>query len=251
MQCFWSPSLCFSNYTCSVCSAVSSCFALRLEAKKEQGGIKTLLYPFILHAWMHRNTLIPSYEQTKHHIRTEAKMLTFCIGRNNILLIKYTQSHNNSHTHTHTLKPIFVFTQRQTRGEQPSVFEHEWADVVVALHAWVRLYSTWLQYPTGLQMGSNTLTQLSDQTNWVWDCVYARVWRRTLVCGCLGAYMKYCPLLPFYPKVHVWLRSSPCLCRAASCTCNDCIRQPPSHRTRLTFAPTCLPKFIHFSPTRK
>lgn len=61
---------------------------------------------------------------------------------------------------------LFVFMWRKT-----SVFEHEWSDAAVASHAWVRSYSTWLEYPTGLVLGSNTLTQLSDQTNWVWDCV--------------------------------------------------------------------------------
>lgn len=46
----------------------------------------------------------------------------------------------------------------------------------VALHAWVRLHSTWLEHPAGLRRGSNTLTQLPDRTNWVWDIVHACLW---------------------------------------------------------------------------
>lgn len=161
----------------------------------------------------------------------------FLLNTHNPIIIPR-QTHTRTHFCLHTVA---------NEGEQPSVFEHEWADVVVASHAWVRLYSTWLQYPTGFQMGSNTLTQLSDQINWVWDCVYARVWRRMRLEVCI----KSCPLLPFYSTVHVWLCLSPCLFCAPSCTCNDCIRQPPSLRARLTFAPTCLLKFMHFSPTRK
>lgn len=39
------------------------------------------------------------------------------------------------------------------------------------------VYIILLQYPKGSGMGSNTLTQLSDQTNWVWD--YVCICRKT------------------------------------------------------------------------
>lgn len=153
------------------------------------------------------------------------------------------------HSHTH----IYLHVEVE-EGKQCTIFEHECADVVVALHAWVRLYSTWLQYPTGLEMRSNTLTQLSHQTNWVWVYVYVCVCRRSSVYVCLNAcvtlsctcleYTQYCIFLLLCPltlkpsQMWMWeiklsacmyVRLSVCVCCIRSCICNDCTSHTDNH----------------------
>ena len=121
---------------------------------------------------------------------------------------------------------------------------------VFAIHAWVRLYSTWLQYPAGLGMGSNTLTQLSDQTNWVWNYGCAHVCRRTfdlcalMTCGiplcicretytcnaaCLSSFTTLSPLYllkyGLIKAVRTCIHHSICLCMLTShhSLHNDCV----------------------------
>lgn len=167
------------------CLLTLSLWDLRLK-KRERWNQHIPLCPFTLRTRRNTRThFLRSHGHTKHHAQLKPRFRNLASGQTNFLL-KYTQSRKNIHRQTHARTHVCLHVEAE-EGELCSVFEHEWADVVVALHAWVRLYSTWLQYPAGLEMGSNTLTQLSDQTNWVWEYVYACVCRGTLVYVCLNA----------------------------------------------------------------
>lgn len=154
----------------SLCLAAFSYFPWRTEEIKMGMGMTVPLTP---HAWVHAEThkyscTFPWPYTATHSLKLRSRDL--CI-MTNIRLCVYTNSQTRLHTLTYFCPRAICLHVEMEEGEQCSVFEHEWADVVAALHAWVRLYSTWLQNPTGLAMGGNTLTQLSDQTNWVWDFV--------------------------------------------------------------------------------
>lgn len=122
-------------------------------------------------------------------------------------------------------------------------------------------------------MGSNTLTQLSDQTNWVWDYVYVSVCRRTLVYVCLNACVtlswtilsyQYClfsvtalsplNLLKCGCKkiVIVYVRLFACVVSLHASVMTAYVTQTTTSLCAcLTFTPICLLKFINFSPARR